>query len=255
MSINFFQGLMRWNIERKGTTGHLPYQYYDSLVFSAVYTASTSRVRQLIPHADLHPIELTPGRCLTSIAYLSHRRTEDEPYNEASISFLVSYRSRPLPLIAIARILSSGVAPAYVWQLPVTTEAARAGGVDLFALPKFLADIRIAADSKRVDCSLSLPGGELMRLSGPALPARRARLVRYLTYAVDGESLVTANTVLNAFEFAESWNGSNVELTIGNGHPLCDALREIRLANRPTLLQYIPHSEALLFPARNARDL
>ena len=62
MRINFFQGLICWNIERKGTTGHLPYQYYDSFVFIAVYTAFTSRVRQLIPHADLHPIEFQPSQ-------------------------------------------------------------------------------------------------------------------------------------------------------------------------------------------------
>ncbi len=30
---------------------------------------------------------------------------------------------------------------AYVWQLPVTTERARRGGVDMFGSPKFIADI------------------------------------------------------------------------------------------------------------------
>ena len=255
MGSDFFEGLMRWSIERNGTTVRLPYPYFDSLLFSAVYTASTPQVRRLIPREDLHPIELTPGRCLTSIAYLSHRRTQDDPYNEASISFLVSHRRRPLPFITIARILGTGVAPAYVWQLPVTTEAARAGGQDLFALPKFLAQIKIATDGGRVDCSLSLSGAELLHLSGPALPAQGMRLVRYLTYAVDGDCLVSANTVVNAIQFAESWRTSGVELTIGQGHPLCEALRGIKLARRPTIIQYIPHSEALLFPARNVRDL
>ena len=61
MASDFFQNIMRWNIERNGTKGSFPYFYYDNLSLAAVFTASTSKVRKLIPLPDLLPIELTPG--------------------------------------------------------------------------------------------------------------------------------------------------------------------------------------------------
>lgn len=255
MSSDFFANLMYWIVDRNGTTARLPYPYYDSSIYSAVYTAATVRVRQHIPHEDLQPLELLPGRCIASISFLSHRKTEDDPYNEMSISFLVSHLKRPIPFIEVARAMRAGIICMYVWQLPVTTEAARAGGVNLFSLPKFVADINIADQAKRVDCTLSLAGSELLHLTGPTFPAKGKRFIRYKTYALDGDCLVSANTVVNAMQFAESWKGAGVELTIGQGHLLCDVLREIQLAKRPNLIQYIPHSEMLLFPARNAMDL
>jgi hypothetical protein len=255
MPSDFFHVLMRWNVERHGATRLLPYFYYDNLSLAGVYTASTPAVRSLIPHADLLPIELRPGRCLVAFTAFEYRKTDEEPYNEISISFLVSHRRKPLPLIAVMRALGTRVVPSYVWQLPVTTEGAGAGGADLYGYPKFLADICISKDAERVCCVLSVSGEEILRLDGRVLPTQPGKPIRYITYAVDGDSLVSANIVVNRLENAESRARDSVRLGIGEAHPICAALRELELAKHPMIYQYSPRNEAILFPACNVMDV
>jgi len=251
----FFEGLMQWNVERNGTIRPLPYLYYDCRSFAAVYTASTSKVRNYIPNADLHLLELLPGRCLTAFAVFEYRKTSGDPYNEISVSFIVSYRKHPLPFVSISRMMVSGMVSSYVWQLPVNTEDARAGGVDLFGFPKFLADIDISSGHERIGCSLSVSGKEIINISGPVLPTKQGKPFRYVSYAIEGSSMVSVNMLLNALDYAESRNNNAVDLVIGEGHPICDALRGIDLAERPLIYRYIPRSEAILFPARNLKDI
>lgn len=255
MSSDFFKDMMRWNVERNGTSVLLPYFYYDNLSLAAVYTASTSAVRKLIPHPNMLPIELTPGRCLVAFACFEYRKCDDDPYNEVSISFLVSYRRRPVPLITLARVLRNRVVPSYVWQLPVTTEAARAGGVDLFGYPKFVADIRFSKNKERTECSLSVLGSDILRMTGRTLPTKQGRQMRYISYAIDKGALVAVNSLVNPYEYAESYDKKDVELEIGKEHSICQVLHEIDLAKNPLVYQFSPRNEAILFPAHNIEDI
>jgi len=255
MTSDFFEDLVCWNVERNGTTSPLPFRYFDTLAFGAAYTAATAKVRGLLPHPDLIPIELRPGRCLATFTFSQHGKNDHEPYNVANIAFLVSYRRRSLPFVTAAAILRSGVVPSYSWQLPVTSEFARAGGIELYGYPKFLADIQISKDAERVVGSVSVAGVELLRLGGPVLPNQGARQFRYVMYSVQGHSLISANWLYNVLEYAASRSKAGVDLTIGQGHPICETLRGIELARHPITYEYIPRSEAILFPPRNMRDV
>jgi len=51
----------------------------------AVYTASTRRVRRLLPHPAMNPIEMFPGRCMVAFTAYEYRKTDIGPYNEFSI--------------------------------------------------------------------------------------------------------------------------------------------------------------------------
>jgi len=254
MTTDLFQGITQWNVERNGTIRRLPYFYYDILSIAAVYTASTNRVRRLLPHSDLLPIELVPGRCLVAFAAFEYRKSDGDPYNEFNISFLVSHRRRPIPLVTLARALASRVYPSYVWQLPVTTEHARAGGVDLFGYPKFIADIQVSQDPNRVECTLSDAGSDIIRMTGRCLPTKRGKPIRYLTYAIDDSVLLSANFLLAPHEFGESRRKSDLVLEIGTEHTICQALHSIRLARHPLIYQFCPRGEMILFPGRNVRD-
>ena len=107
MTSDFFKGIIRWNIERNDTKAVLPYFYYDNLSMTAIYTASKAAVRKLIPHPTIHPIEWNPGRCLVAISAYEYRKIDDLPYNALSISFLVSYLKRPIPLLSAIRLFTS----------------------------------------------------------------------------------------------------------------------------------------------------
>ena len=58
---------------------------------------------------------------------------------------------------------------AYVWQLPVTTERARRGGVDMYGYPKFLADISFSREKDALACTLSEGGKNILVLKGQKL--------------------------------------------------------------------------------------
>lgn len=255
MDSEFFQGIMRWNVERNGTTRLLPYFYYDNLMLAAVFTASTRKVQSLIPHPDLHLIELTPGRCLIAFAAFEYRETTDSPYNEFNISFLVSYLKKPLPLLTLLNAFRSKVIPSYVWQLPVTEEFHRAGGVALFGYPKFIADIQFSKHDDHIECSLADSGSDILKMSGRVIPTKREKPIRYLTYALDNGTLVSANVLVNPLEYGESRRKADLILEIGKDHPICRVLHEIELANHPLTYQFSPRSESILFPGRNVSDL
>ena len=255
MTSDFFKDILKWNVERKGSTEALPFFYYDMLSIAAVYTASTPRVRKLLPHPDLHPIELVPGRCLVAIAGFEYRETDHQPYNEVNISFVVSHQKRPLPLIAVLKALSLGVIPSYVWQLPVTTEIARVEGVDLYGYPKFLADVHFVKSEGQIECTLSESGVNILRLTGRALQSKTGKTTRYLTYALEDGILVHTNFLVNAFEFAQSRRKQDFTLEIGAEHIIGQTLIEIKLSTNPMLYQCTPRREAILFPGRNIRDV
>lgn len=255
MTSEFFKNTVRWNVERNGTRVNLPYFYYDNLFMTAVYTASTARVRQLIPHPDLHPIEWSPGRCLVAFTAFEYRKVDDLPYNEVSISFPISYRKQPIPLFSAVRALTSGVYNVYVWQLPVTTEYARAGGVDLFNYPKFIADIQFLKATDRITCSLSESGSEILRITGRVILTKRGQVQRYKSITVDHDTLLSVNSLVNPIEFASSFRRGDVSVEIGKLHPISQALNQLELARHPFSYQFSPSNELILYPARNVRDV
>ena len=62
-----------------------PVFYYDNTSLTAVYTASTRRVRRLLPHPAMNPIEMFPGRCMVAFTAYEYRKTDIGPYNEFSM--------------------------------------------------------------------------------------------------------------------------------------------------------------------------
>ncbi len=255
MSSQFFKDTIRWHVEKKGTTSDMPYFYYDNLSIAAVFTASTPKVRSLIPHADLIPMEFSPGRCLVAFSAFEYRKTDYEPYNEFAISFLTSYKKRSLPFISVMNALNRNVIPIYVWQLPVTTEAARAGGADLFGYPKFIATIEFSKGPEQISCVLSLLGTEILRFTGNVLPTKPGKIMRYISYTVMENTLLATNTLVNPLEYAATWDKGAATLEIGNDHAICQALRDIGLSKHPVNYQYSPRNEMILFAARNMSDI
>ena len=251
MSQGFFDNLVQWDFTRKGTTRKLPYLYYDVMSFAAIYTAKSSKIKALLPSQDFRPVELRPGRCLIAFACFEYRKTDGPPYNEVSLSFLVTFKKRQIPGLTAARMLLSRAIELYVWQLPVTTEQARAGGVDLFGYPKFIADIEFENDGKWGTCLLAENGQEILRMRGRNLDTKRGKITRYITYAVENGKPLMAEVRINPIEYAEAFGGSSIQLKIGSGHPICDTLKQVGLSKRALVYQYSPYNEAILFPAQN----
>jgi len=251
MTSAFFDNVMRWRVERNGTSFLLPFFYYDTMSMAAIYTASTARIRALLPHPCLHPIELVPGRCLVAFAGFEYRKTDSEPYNEVNISFLVTYNRKSIPGLGALRVMISKRIPSYIWQLPVTTESARAGGKDLYGFPKSILDIQFRQESDWMVCEMLEAGERVLRMEGRVLATRAQDPIRYQSYAVEDNKVVIATSLVNPIEFAETRSRGSFTLETSDDHPIGQAIAEMKLGKAPIIYQFSPRNETMLFPARN----
>ena len=253
---DFFRGVVQWETFHEGLQRKfvLPVFYYDNTAMTAIYTAAAATVRTLLPLSDMHPVEARPGRALVAFTAFEYRRTDIDPYNEFSIAFPVTFRAKGVPGLTVLRMMARRYFTAYVWQLPVTTEVARRGGVEMYGYPKFLADIVFRREGPRLACELSERGERILTLSGKTLPTMAEKVNRFRAYSVkDGVPLV-ANVFMNPLEFGKSMSKDAAELKIGENHAIARTLRDLKLSDHPIFFQYMPKMEAILFAPRNLMD-
>jgi hypothetical protein len=249
-----FKGIKQWEFEQAGRKFKLPVFYYDNTSLTAIYTASTNKVRKLLPLPAMTPTEMFPGRCMVAFTAFEYRKTDIDPYNEFSIAFLITFGKRQVPGVTAIWQMARRCFTAYVWQLPVTTEIARFGGVELYGYPKFLADITFDKGKEWIECRLSEKGENILALKGKILPTARGKITRFVTTSVVDEIPVTANVVVDPLEFAQRRDGQSADLELGANHPVAEALREIELSRNPVMYQFSPITEAILFAGKNLMD-
>ncbi len=253
MNSSFFGNIKQWEFQWEGQKAKLPVFYYDNTSLTAIYTATTAKVHNLLPRPEMHPIEMTPGRCLIAFTAFEYRKTDIDPYNEFSIAFLVTYGVPQVPALTAVWQLLRRRFSAYVWQLPVTTEIARYGGVEMYGYPKFLADIDFSRTTDSITCDLTAGGQHVLSLKSRVLPTATGKQLRFVTYSVkDGIPLV-ANVLTNPIEYAESRSGDAAVVTLGH-HPIAETLRGLDMSPKPVVVQYAPRTEAILFAGRNLAD-
>jgi hypothetical protein len=249
-----FKGIKQWEFEHAGRKFKLPVFYYDNTSVTAIYTASTSKVRKLLPHPAMNPIEMFPGRCMVAFTAFEYRKTDIDPYNEFSIAFLIAFDKAPIPGLTALWQMTRHCFTAYVWKLPVTTEIARFGGVELYGYPKFLADITFTKSKDWIECRLSEGGESILNLKGKILAAARGKITRFVTYSITEGIPVTANVVVDPIEFAQSRDKQSAILELGTKHPISAALKEMQLSASPVMYQFSPVTEAILFGGKNLMD-
>lgn len=248
----FFQGIHQ--VEHPDYDVKLPIFYYDCSAMTAIYTASTAAVRAQLPSDDMHPVELWPGRCLVAFSGFTYRRTDIGPYNEFSIGALITRGHRSLPGLGTLASALRNDYEAYVLQLPVTSERACRGGVEMAGYPKFIADIDWKNENGTVTCTVSQQGNLLIRLTGQALPTSTGPLTRYVIHTRRQDVPLSANLYLNPKRFRQTLGHGKARLDTGTGHALCTQVNALDLSGEPVLYQYMPDYEAMLFGSKNLID-
>ncbi|HPS93635.1 MAG TPA: acetoacetate decarboxylase family protein, partial [Deltaproteobacteria bacterium] len=192
---DFFKGVIQWEMTTKDLSleGKLPVFYYDNTAMTAIYTASTDMVRRLLPMPDMYPVEVVKGRALAAFTAFEYRATDIDPYNEFSISFPITFRKKNIPGLTVLSMMARRYFTAYVWQLPVTTERARRGGVDMYGYPKFLADIVFSHEDSMLVCTLSAGGRNILTLKGKKLRTSPEKVNRFKTFSVKDGVPLAAN--------------------------------------------------------------
>lgn len=234
--------------------GRLPVFYYDNTSMTAAFMASTAEVRKLLPDPSMHPLEILPGRCVVTFSAFEYRDTDIDPYNEFSIGFLISQGKKRLPSIQLLKELMQNSYQAYVWKLPVTTEIARWGGVELYGFPKFIADINFVRNKKTLECTLSHNGQHVLTLQGKVLnTSRRDKPLRYRAYSMLNNVPLCANVYTNPLEYGQSLMPTSAKLKLGT-HEIAETLKTLKLSSFPVMFQYCPKNELALFGPRNLMD-
>jgi hypothetical protein len=251
---DLFKGIHQEEFEFHGRKGKMPIFYYDNTSFSAMFTASTGKVRPFLPHPEMRPIELYPGRCLMAFMAFEYRKSDLDPYNEFCIAVGVTFRKTQVPLATMASQLLRRSLSAYIWHLPVTTEIARIGGVDLYGYPKFIADIDFHREPGRIGCVLADKGKKILSLSGKTLATAAGKRLEYTTWSIKDGAPLRTRILVNPIEFSQSVSRDAASLEIGTGHPICEELKSIGLGEKPILYQYSPVTEAILFAGDNTAD-
>jgi hypothetical protein len=249
---NFFKGIDQ--IEHKDYDVELPIFYYDNTCMSAIYTASTRELKKLLPSPDMHPVEMFPGRCLMVFTAFEYRKTDIGPYNEFSISAIISYRKRALPGLTSLSYMLKDCFTAYILHLPVTSERARRGGVEMAGYPKFIADISFTHENGYSTCILVENGKKILSLKGKNVKTSRGRLTKYIIHTMKNGIPLKANLYMNPLQYRQTIGLGTVSMDIGKGHRICDELNGLKLSRWPYLYQYIPSYEAILFNSKNLID-
>jgi hypothetical protein len=252
---DFFKGVIQWEMITKDLSleGKLPVFYYDNTAMTAIYTASTETIRRLLPLSDMHPVEVWKGRALVAFTAFEYRKTDIDPYNEFSISFPITFQKKAIPGLTVLGMMAKRYFTAYVWQLPVTTERARKGGVDMYGYPKFLADIAFSHEGSMLACTLSEGGQNILTIKGKKLRTSVEKVNRFKTFSVKDGVPLAANVYMNPIEFGKSIRGSAAQLILGS-HDIARQLREMELSEKPLFFQYMPLMEAILYGPRNLMD-
>lgn len=232
----------------------LPIFYYDNTALTAIYTASTVTLRKLLPAPELHPVELFPGRCLVALSAFAYRKTDIDPYNEFSITALISYGKRAIPGVTSAVAVVRNEFDAYILHLPVTSERARRGGLEMAGYPKFLADISFTSENGSTRCTVSEKGRRILTLTGAQMPTARGKLTKYRLHTRKNGIPLRANLYLNPLQYRQVRGGNAAHLDLHPGHAIADELREMQLSKQPVLYQYMPTYEAILFGSKNLMD-
>jgi hypothetical protein len=222
------RGLTRVRLE-------MPIRYLDFAMIGAEFYCSAAKARERMPSPRLHPVEPVPGKALVSLMGLYYRHVDIlAPYSEFAMTIPVEYQS--------AERGESGPGLYYL-HLPVTTEDARWGGVELYGFPKYLADIVFDATKTTCRCRLRVEGCEILCLEVTRIPTQSQSWYA-VNYTVRGDQLIRSEFQAEGqLGIAEDPGGAWVVL---GDHPVAEELRSLEMELTCVRYQDAPRASAVL---------
>jgi hypothetical protein len=207
----------------------LPILYRDASQFGVFFRADLDRAAALLEHTGLEPWPVL-GRAIVAIYVWEYRDSTVGTYNEVGLGIQARRRGTRPSLFKLVRDMGAqedqGI---WVVNLPVTTEAAYAAGVEIWGYPKYVSPIQTRFEAQGAEARL---GDELAinlpRLTGPTMAGQPVT-----TYSGRGGRLL--RTVIRT-ECEVVWGlGSAAKVTtIGDG-PMSRSLRALGL-ERPKVV-------------------
>ena len=235
--------------EIQGRTLTFPIVVRAADSWAAQFLVPAQAAQAIVDPTGLEVATPLPGRAVLNIAFVDYRDTDLDSYHELAIAFLVrrddtiggaSTRDR-------MREFARGAIGVYIHQLPVTQTFTLEAGQQIWGYPKFLADVAITRDDKRVTCSLTHDGEHVLTLrmkeGGPIrLPQRDLP-----TYSFRDDVLRLTDWDQEAPIRARL---GGAKLTLGP-HSIAEELRTLGLPKRALMSSTMRNMRASFGPATN----
>ncbi len=245
----FFDGVTQSEVTIAGQPAKVPIFYYDGTATQAVFAARLGALRRLMPDPRYCPARLAPGIGAVAITCFEYRDTDIGPYNELAISVILNepWFLPNLPGMALVRGLRRRQLHAWVHHLPVTTEIARAGGVDFYSYPKFIAGIDFERGAARRVCRLSEGAEHILTLSGKLLDTPRSEQFQLFSHLWMDRQPQSSEFKISASAMGVTMSPAAATLELGERHPIARELAELIAWRRPLQYQYLARFEGILY--------
>lgn len=241
----FFQQIEHVEVPWGSRTIHCPVFYYDVMTLAAQFLAPIQKVEALLPSSRMHPLRVTPWHCIVNISAFEYRDCDIGPYNEVSIGVPIVLDDPSPVFTGILR--KPPVEPKlYIHHLPVTTEIARAAGVEFAGYPKFLAEIAFEREDGWVTCHLREAGSHILTLAGREGALSSVSRSRIHPITVREGHVLRCELIVSERRQAGGRDAADVRLELGD-HPIAGEVRGLSLG-RLLAYQYAPQHQAILTP-------
>src|SRR5205814_2655170 len=200
----------------------LPILYSGASLLGLLYRVDGAKVRPLVD-ANFEAWTVF-GKATVMLCFFDYRETTIGPYGEIGLGVLIKRKGTSPSLVgALADLRKETDAGLYVVNLPVTTEAARAAGRELWGYPKYVAPMQSTFDATGVRFTL---GGELTVTMGPSGGPRTAGIPFVLYSVAKGRVLRTVVDV----DHRQQWGGaSSVKLEVHGDGPTARTVKALGL--------------------------
>lgn len=243
----FFDGIGQETISFHGFTGKAPMFFREVRMMGGVFTCDLAAARALMPTPDHRPLRVWPERGVAAVQCLEYADTDIGPYNEVSLSIAIAHGRGPCP--SWGRLACAGVwgrYHAFVVDLPVTTEAACHGGVDILGFPKWIARIDFTDDGNRRVCVVRDGDDVVVRVTGDRIRTRdEPREISLESYPRKDGATLHAAMRMRMGTWGASMLSRRMTVEPGSG-PRASAIRSLALGRQIDYV-YAPRCEAILF--------
>jgi len=192
-------------------------KYNDLSFYLVEVKADYQGVKEILAKRLLVPKEIAPGETRLQIVACQMRSVQiSGPYNEVAIQ---------VPVESLDNSPSDKFAHLY---LPVSTEAARWPGVDIYGFPKFIAKIDFTKDENQIACQLSENEEPVLEFRMDDKVGTKQQ-TRWEFYGNRKQRIVITAFDLEGL-FLEEETNENVKFILGK-HTIAETLKGLLLSN------------------------
>lgn len=222
----------------------LPLRFADALFINAAYPLPLESARTMMPqYLKLNLVEVFPGRAILVVSFALYRQSLFGSYTEASLALMATHE-KTTPVVTLARLIQQSRYPAYVLHMLVSNAEAQELGIEMWSLPRLLADVQVTEQAGQIICQASVEQQPVVQLIVDRPAGDRSRRMQIETYSLRHNTLLQSVMRCNAGVYGRT-QGGGATLTWGN-HPIGKRFSQMGVSTLPLMVRFYDRMEAEL---------